>query len=119
MATRIILFHDVAEFRCAAVSALQSAGFSVVAFSDSFAAWEAISLNMDFRVMITRVSGPPGSPPGLALARKARATLPGIKVIFTSTPENAHFADELADVLLDPISTGQIIRAVRSALGEV
>jgi DNA-binding NtrC family response regulator len=117
MSKRILLFHNELGVLGATEAALVAEGFEVVAVNDSLTAWEMLSdVHRWFDVLITRVAGPEGSPPGLALARHFRTIKPHPCVIIIGRPDNAHFAEGIGRVLLAPVSADDVLNAVKAAL---
>jgi DNA-binding NtrC family response regulator len=114
---RILLFHNDLKFLASTKAALGAEGFDVVAVNNSLAAWETLSdVHRRFDVLITRVAGPEGSPPGLALVRHFRMNRLRSPVVIVDTPDNAHFADGESHVLVTPVSAQGVLNAVRAAL---
>jgi DNA-binding NtrC family response regulator len=113
---RILLFHNDLEFLASTEAVLGAEGFEVVAVNDSLAAWEMLSdVDRRFDVLVTRVAGPERSPPGLALARHFRMIRPHSCVIISGTPDDAHFADGVGNVLVAPVSAEDVLNSVRAA----
>jgi DNA-binding NtrC family response regulator len=117
MGNRILVFNNDLGFLSAIEAALEAEGFEVAAVKDSLTAWAMLSdVHRRFDVLITRVAGPEGTPPGLALARHFRMIRPGDRVIIADTPDKAHFADGAGHVLVAPVSAQDVLNAVRAAL---
>jgi DNA-binding NtrC family response regulator len=117
MSKRILLFHNDLGFLGATEATLDAEGFEVVAVNDSLAAWELLSdVHRRFDVLVTRVAGPAGSPPGLALARHLQMIKPHSCVIIIGRPDNAYFADWVGRVLLAPVSAHDVLNAVKAEL---
>ncbi|WP_048861752.1 DNA-binding transcriptional response regulator [Acidisphaera rubrifaciens] len=113
MTGSVLLAHDDGDFRDRAAAVLASAGFAVTAVSGSMAALELIEAEPAgaFDVLVTRMQFGVRSPNGLSLALMARQRDPHLRVVFTSTPENAGFADAGA-VVVSPIDMGELLRQV-------
>jgi len=99
MPARIVLAHDDEAFVIAATVALRNAGYSIVTFTDSMVALEALLAARSVELLITRIEFASGKPNGIALARMGRAKRPGMKVVFTARPEFAKDAEGLGAFL--------------------
>jgi DNA-binding NtrC family response regulator len=99
MPARIVLAHDDEAFVIAATVALRNAGYSIVTFTDSMVALEALLAARSVELLITRIEFASGKPNGIALARMGRAKRPGMKVVFTASPEFAEQAEGLGAFL--------------------
>jgi DNA-binding NtrC family response regulator len=78
----------------------RTAGYEVALFTDSMSATHALRDARLIEVLITRIRFPEGTPHGLALARSALLTHPGLKVLFVAAPATRAFAEGLVNSCL-------------------
>jgi DNA-binding response OmpR family regulator len=116
MPASIVLVHDDADFREAAVAALRAAGYDVAAYNSSLAAFDALEATVE--LLITRVSFPPGSPPGVSLASVGRRKIPGLKVLFVAWPENREHTVGIGEFMAAPVSIPELVGRVSEMLAE-
>ncbi len=116
MQARIVVVHDDPAFLASLADAFKAAGHDVAAFDDSMLAWDALKPETNVAILITRIRFPPGKPHGVALARRARAEHPDIRVIFTAAPEMRPYADDLGVFLPMPVNVPDVVRAVQQML---
>jgi DNA-binding NtrC family response regulator len=113
---RIVMVHDDEAFLTAAASALTAAGYDAALFSDPMAALDVLIEVRTAELLITRIEFGPGKPNGVALARIARVKRPGIKILFTASPEHAEHAAGLGMFLPMPVDPGDLMGAVGQLL---
>jgi len=116
MPAQIIMVHDDHTILDPLGDALRAGGHDVVAFDQSIAAWDALSLDCKFDLLITRVRFPVG-PHGLALARRAHMNRKEIQVLFVAAPEMERFTDGLGVLVPMPTHPSNISETVASMLG--
>jgi DNA-binding response OmpR family regulator len=116
MPARILLVHDDAEFREPALAALRAAGYDVTAYAASLPAFDALEAPVE--LLITRVSFPPGSPPGVSLASVGRRKIPSLKVLFVARPENREHTVEIGEFMAAPVSIPELVDRVSGMLAQ-
>src|ERR1700742_2523808 len=104
MPARIVVVHDDVTFLREIGAGLTEAGQDNRTFEDVSAAWEALREAKSIEVLITRVQFGPGKPHGLALARWARISCPGIRVLFAASSEFRAEAEEVGLFLPMPVA---------------
>ncbi len=117
MRGRIVIFHDDPDFLTRLADVLRRAGYAVLAYGDSGAAWDAISADTPIDLLITRLVGPAGKVPGLSLAQRLRYRVLAVHILFVDLPEYASFADGLGDILPAPVTPEEVARAATRILG--
>lgn len=91
-AARIVIVHDDPVLR----QAIQRNLFDqdVSWFGDSMSAWSALDQAEPIQLLVTRLVFPESAPHGVALARKARAHQPALKILFVASVAERHLRDE-------------------------
>ncbi len=117
MPARIVMAHDDEAFVAAATDALRKAGYSIVTFSDSMLALEALLGARSVELLVTRIEFAPGKPNGVALARMGRAKRSGMKVVFTALTKYAKHAEGLGAFLPLPVEVPDLMETVARLLG--
>jgi DNA-binding NtrC family response regulator len=112
MPARIVMAHDDEAFVVASSDALRTAGYSIVTFSDSMLALEALLGARSVELLITRIEFAPGKPNGVALARMGRAKRSGMKVVFTAFAKYAKHAEGLGAFLPLPVEVPDLVAIV-------
>jgi DNA-binding NtrC family response regulator len=116
MPARIVMAHDDEEFVIATTVALRNAGYTIVTFTDSMLALEALLEARSVELLITRVEFAPGKPNGIALARIGRGKRSGMKVVFTALPEYANHAEGLGAFLPLRVDVADLVATVMRLL---
>jgi len=116
MPARIVVVHDDLEFLNPLTTALRAADYDVAAFDDSMTAWDALGAAQKVELLITRIRFPPGRPHGVALARRALGSRPGVQILFTAAPEMRFHADDLGIFLPTPVSPSEVVDVVNRML---
>ncbi len=116
---RILVAEDEAAVRSVVSRALTDAGHSVVAVADGGQALERLLQESDFDLLITDIVMPVMD--GIALALKARALRPELRILMMSgypkERQRAHNLDLLLDdILAKPFGLDSLLAAVESAL---
>lgn len=113
MPAQIVVVHDDPNFLDGALTALRTAGYEVALFTNSMSATRALMRDAwVIDVLITRIRFPVGMPHGLALARSALLTHPGLKVLFVSAPATQDLAERLGHFLPMPVRPAKVVRMV-------
>jgi DNA-binding NtrC family response regulator len=118
MPARIVMAHDDEDFVIAATVALRNAGYTIVAFTDSMLALEALLEARTVELLITRIEFTTGKPNGVALARIGRGKRAGLKVVFTARPEFAKLAEGLGAFLPLRPNVADLVETVARLLGD-
>ena len=118
MPARIVVAHDDPEFRETTVTALQAAGYDVIAFDGSMAAIDALEAAARVELLITRVAYPEGTPNGISLARMARVKKSGVRVLFTARDENREHTEGIGEFLAVPVTGEALVATVRRMLAD-
>lgn len=116
MPARIVLVHDNLEFLAAVESKLRDANHDVAVFTDSIAAFDALSSPQRIEALVTKVVFGPNQPHGIALAHAGRARRPMLKVIFAAGREEAAHIESEGTVFLMPVHPDRIVQAVLASL---
>jgi DNA-binding NtrC family response regulator len=95
MHTHVVLVHSESVFLRACEFSLRRAGYVVEAFDNPLSALSRLERPDHVEVLVTRTQFPPGQPNGVALANMARMHKPSIKIVITSVPELARYAEDL------------------------
>jgi len=115
---RILVVEDEDMVRAVAERALVRQGYNVTTAEDGEAALEMVSANGDFDLILSDVVMP--GMDGPAMARKIRATLPDVPILFMSgyAEEQLRQSIDLERVhfLPKPFSVQQLAEAVRAAI---
>ncbi len=116
---RILVAEDEAAVRRVVSRALTNAGHSVVAVADGGQALERLLQGTDFDLLLTDIVMPVMD--GIALALKARALRPDLRILMMSgypkERQRAHNLDLLLDdILAKPFDLDSLLSAVESAL---
>jgi signal transduction histidine kinase len=110
----VMVVEDEERVRGYSAEALRELGYTVVEARDGPEALRLIALGQPVSLLFSDVVMPEMT--GTELAQRARATLPGLKLLFTSgyAPEVA--GADPAKILPKPFDFGQLARSVRAAL---
>jgi DNA-binding NtrC family response regulator len=114
---RIVVVHDDSSFLEPLAATLRVRGHEVAAFHDSMLAWDALEAASKIELLITRIEFARGKPHGVALAHRALANRPAVRVLFTESPELQPFAADLGAFLAVPITPAEVVREVNRLLG--
>jgi DNA-binding NtrC family response regulator len=112
VSAQIVVVHDDPNFIDGALTALRTAGYEVALFTNSMSATRALRHARLIDVLITRIRFPVGMPHGLALARSALLTHPGLKVLFVAAPATQDLAERLGQFLPMPVRPATVVRMV-------
>ena len=117
---RIILAEDDDDMRRFLVKALEKAGYDVVSFGNGLEAYERLK-EEPFTLLLTDIVMPEMD--GLALADRALATVPRLRVVLMTghAPELTAQLDLRASplpVLLKPFTAEQLLGKVRDTLAD-
>jgi DNA-binding NtrC family response regulator len=116
MPAQIVVVHDDRNFFDGALTALRTAGYEVALFTNSMSPARALRDARRIEVLITRIRFPEGMPHGLALARSALLTRPGLKVLFVAAPATQDLAERLGQFLPMPVRPAKVVRMVNRML---
>ena len=114
----ILLVHTDVEVRREVAAALVSAGYKVLAFSDTLTAMNVLEAKRKPDLLITRAKYPAVSPTGLSLARMALLKCPRIKVVITGDPALEEYAAGLGEFHPHPIDVPTLVAAVERLLDD-
>ena len=117
MPARIVVVHDDREFARSLVRHLDP---GVAWFDDPTQALALLKAARTVEFLITRLAFGNGQSVGLSLARVTRAVRPGLRVIFTGSPDHRDSARGLGEFLSEPISArevGMIVEWLRGLNG--
>lgn len=114
----ILLVHSDTKFRNTVASALDRAGYDVIAFSDSMPAIDALEDARPPDMLITRTQFPEGTPTGLSLARMALMKRRGIKVLITGRAHLADLAEGVGEFHPHPVDIPRLLGAAERLLAE-
>jgi CheY-like chemotaxis protein len=118
-APRILLVEDDRVFLRALELVLKSAGFDVLAVSDSIPALKHLDSGERIDVLLTDIVMPDRLN-GLALSRMARLRRPGLGVVYFTAYDIPGVADEaLGQILRKPFDSDQLLQAIRRELEEL
>lgn len=109
---KIALVHDDAAFVGTATTALRAAGHSVVTYSNSMAALNAIDTADDVDILVTRVHFPEGRPNGVSLSLVLRNKYPELKVVYTARSANEEFTADIGELVPHPIEMSKLLAAI-------
>ena len=112
MPARIVAVHDEPSFLDPLAASLKADGHEVAAFDDPMLAWDALAGAQRVELLVTRMQFAPGKPNGVALARWARSSVPGVRVLFVARPEFHRDAEGIGAFLPLPVSVPQVAEAV-------
>ena len=115
MPARIIVVHDDHALLEPLATAMRADGHDVAAFDQSITAWDALTPDCRFDMLITRVRFPTG-PHGVALARLAHMNRREIHVLFVAAPEMEQYTDGLGMLVATPTCTSKIAEAAARML---
>src|SRR4051794_11166981 len=96
---------------------LRNTGFEVANFTDPIAAWDTLTGRRRIAALITAVEFGPNLPHGVALARAARARIPGVRVLFIGPPETEALTDGVGMFLGLPVAIQTVSAALTRLLG--
>ena len=88
----------------------------MAAFASSMDTLDALERAERTKILITRVTFPPGQPNGVSLGLLARAKCPGVRVLFTVRREVARQTDGVGEFLAAPVTPADILAKVREIL---
>ncbi|RMF69055.1 MAG: response regulator [Alphaproteobacteria bacterium] len=116
---RILVAEDEAAVRTVVSRALTNAGHAVVAVADGGQALERLLQEPDFDLLLTDIVMPVMD--GIALALKARALKPELRILMMSgypkERQRAHNLDLLLDdIIAKPFDLDSLLAAVEAAL---
>jgi DNA-binding NtrC family response regulator len=120
MPSTVLAVHSEADALNMLISAIRTAGYDVVGFSDPLAALNAIEADSHVRVLVTRIDFGPGKLNGVALARMLRHNVPrDIGVVFVGRSENERYLDDgVGEFVPHPVDPTALIDAVGRILLE-
>jgi DNA-binding response OmpR family regulator len=118
MPAHIVVVHNEPSIVKPLAVSLRADGHEVSAFDDSLLAWDVLCKAQDVQLLVTRMDFGYGKPDGVALARWARVTLPGVKVLFVARPEFDKQAEGVGAFLSLPVSVPEVVKAVRRMLSQ-
>ena len=116
MPARIVVVHDEPAFVEPLATGLTTVGYDVATFNDSLLAWNALEAANKVELLITRIRFPPGKPHGVALAKRACANRPGVRVLFVALPEFECYTEDLGVFPAMPIDPAQVVAAAARLL---
>ena len=124
MPASVVVIHDDAAIREAALAALRLAGLDAVGFAKPLEALDAIEADSRARVLVTRVDFGSGEVNGVALARmvafKRLASNDNVKVVFVDRPEYHRASQDIANAFLSlPLDPATLVMEVRRALSSL
>ncbi len=114
----VLVVEDEERVRAYSVEALRELGYAVIAAPNGPAALEIVASGQPVSLLFTDIVMPGMN--GRELARRARAVLPRLKVLYTTGYDREAVADDGApdasEVLPKPFSLDQLTAKVRAAL---
>jgi hypothetical protein len=111
-----MLVHDDPDFVDAAAAALIGADHEVRIYSTALAALIDLEKPPQADLLITRIRFGPGNSNGVALAFAARRRFPGIKILFTASPEFRAETADLGVFLATPVAVPDLLDTVNILL---
>ena len=112
MPRRVVVVHDDEGFLAAVTGALTRAHYDACSFLDPESALRALRASETVDLLISRIAFSAHQPVGLSLARVARVSVPGLKVLFIALPNYRGDALGLGEFLAAPVSPTKVLRSV-------
>ena len=121
MPARVVFVHDDFDFTASTVAVLRHVvgDDDVALFTSSMAAVKALELAQKIEVLITRTEFPEGQPNGISLGLMARIRRPGVKILLLATVDTLEFTEGIGEVLVAPVTPGDVVTKVREMLGSL
>jgi DNA-binding NtrC family response regulator len=112
MRARIVLVHDDQTFLGDLADGLRREGHDILTYDDPMPAWDNLRATANIGMLITPVQFAPGKPHGVALARWARASCPGVRIVFIARGDFEAAAEGLGIFLRTPVTVNDVIETV-------
>ena len=112
MPARIVLVHDDHTFLDSLGAGLRRDGHDVLTYGDPMPAWDTLRATANIGMLITRVQFASGKALGIALARWARASCPGVRIIFIARKDFESAAEGMGIFLRTPVTVNDVIETV-------